>query len=144
MPEESKKLTTKEFADRTGLSAATVSQYIRDGKIDGKKESGRWMIPDSQLARFQKGQAGSAEAEAGDKAAEPASGSEKRKDAPVETSAGKKAYSVEEFSRLTFLTPSGVRKYLKEGILKGFQDADGQWRVNVENLQNERIRHLVR
>lgn len=142
MPQKSKKLTTKEFADRTGLSAATVSQYIRDGKIDGKKESGRWMISESELGRFKKDPVGGGEPKTSPAAkAAPVETKPEKKPAPA---AGGKTYTVEEFSRLTFLTPSGVLKYLKEGILTGTPGADGQWQISADNLRSERIRHLVR
>ena len=45
---------------------------------------------------------------------------------------------------MTFLTPSGVLKYLKEGLLTGTLGADGKWQIAADNLQNERIRHLIR
>jgi hypothetical protein len=51
---------------------------------------------------------------------------------------------VEEFSRLTFLTPAGVVKYLKAGILSGRQAEDGHWEVAADNLESARIRHLIR
>ena len=51
---------------------------------------------------------------------------------------------MEEFSRLTFLTPAGVVKYLKQGILSGNQAEDGQWEVGADNLENGRIQHLIR
>jgi hypothetical protein len=143
MPEKKTKLTTGDFADRTGLSAATVSQYIRDGKINGKKESGRWMIPESEVGRFKKDQAGGDPPAASPAAAE-AAPVEKKPEKKTAPAAGAKAYTVEEFSQLTFLTPSGVLKYLKEGILAGAPGADGKWQIAAENLQNDRIRHLIR
>ncbi|MCF8078315.1 MAG: helix-turn-helix domain-containing protein [Desulfobacterales bacterium] len=143
MPEKKTKLTTGEFADRTGLSASTVSQYIRDGKINGEKESGRWMIPESEVGRFKKDQAGGDEPKTSPAAAEAAPVG-KKPEKKSASAAGGKAYTVEEFSRLTFLTPSGVLKYLKEGILTGTLGADGQWQVAADNLQSERIRHLIR
>ncbi len=143
MPEEIKKLTTKQFADRTGLSASTVSQYIRDGKINGKKESGRWMIAESEVGRFKKDQAGAEEPKTSRAAAE-AAPIEKKPEKKPAPAVGGSAYTVEEFSRLTFLTPSGVVKYLKEGILTGARGADGQWQVAADNLQSKRVRHLVR
>jgi len=143
MPEEIKNLTTKEFADRAGLSASTVSRYIRDGKINGIKESGRWMIPESEVGRFNKEQAGAEEPKTSPAAAEAAPVEKKPEKKPA-PAAGGKAYTVEEFSRLTFLTPSGVLKYLKAGLLTGTPGADGQWQIAAENLQSKRIRHLVR
>jgi len=143
MPEKNEKLTTSEFAGRTGLSASTVSQYIRDGKINGKKESGRWMIPESEVGRFKKDQAGGDEPKTSPAAAG-AAPVEKKPEKKSVPAAGGKAYTVEEFSRLTFLTPSGVLKYLKEGLLAGTPGADGKWQVAAENLQSKRIRHLIR
>ncbi len=134
-------LTTREFAERTDLSVSTVSQYLRDGKIEGKKESGRWLIPEDQVERFL---AGVSEA-----AGTTASKADEAKTAPPEKSAPKSApaadaYSVDEFSRLTFLTPAGVVKYLKEGILEGGRREDGSWTVAAGSLENKRIQHLIR
>jgi len=141
MPQKQSHLTTREFAERTGLSVSTVSQYIRDGKIEGKKESGRWMIPEDQVGRVAAGTSTSAEPSAAKPAEKPAT----PPPSPAKkTAAGQKRYSVEEFSRLTFLTPEGVIKYLKEGILEGGQDEDGRWRVAADNLESERIGHLIR
>ena len=141
MPEKLSPLTTREFAERTGLSVSTVSQYLRDGKIDGKKESGRWMIPADQIERVAAGDAAAA-------APSPPKSVEKPAAEPQPKAAGtagtKKAFTVEEFSRLTFLTPAGVVKYLKEGILSGNQKEDGHWEVAAGNLENGRIRHLIR
>lgn len=138
MPENSTNLTTREFADRTGLSASTVSQYLREGKIDGSKESGRWVIPEAELVRYKN------EQEDPGGAGGPAK-TQVEEDPPTASDAKTAdAYSVDEFSRMTFLTPSGVVKYLKEGILNGTQGADGQWRIPAENLKSARIRHLIR
>ncbi|MGD8366501.1 MAG: helix-turn-helix domain-containing protein [Desulfobacterales bacterium] len=134
MPEKRPHLTTREFAERTGISVSTVSQYLRDGKIKGKKESGRWMIPEDQIGRV----------EAGGATPPQKKSAEKPPLAPKSPPAGKKTYTVEEFSRLTFLTPAGVVKYLKAGILSGRQAEDGHWEVAADNLESARIRHLIR
>ena len=102
------------------------------------------MIPESQLAKFKQEQTtGDKEMAVG---TTPAGASPKKEKTPETPKAASetRTYSVEEFSRLTFLTPSGVRKYLKEGILNGTRNADGQWRIGAENLENDLIRHLVR
>jgi excisionase family DNA binding protein len=143
MPEKNTHLTTREFADRTGLSVSTVAQYIRNGKIKGEKAAGRWRISEDQLVRFKKGRPDNAETKTHRRAGGSGPAEEKRADTP-ENSPGQKTYSVDEFSRLTFLTPFGVRKYLKEGILSGTQDANGEWRIAAENLKSGRIRHLIR
>jgi hypothetical protein len=141
MPQKLSKLTTREFAERTGLSVSTVSQYLRDGKIEGKKESGRWMIPEDQITRLETGDSGASSPPGEEKTEKPAPAPEPKSAA---SGAGKKSYSVEEFSRLTFLTPEGVVKYLKEGILRGDAGEDGQWRVAGDSLENTRIQHLIR
>jgi excisionase family DNA binding protein len=141
MPEKLPKLTTREFAERTGLSVSTVSKYIRDGKIKGEKESGRWMIPEDQIGRVTESDSGPSAPPAAKNADKPAASPEPKAAKPAP---GKKSYSVEEFSRLTFLTPQGVVKYLKEGIVDGSQGEDGQWQVAGDSLENPRIAHLIR
>jgi hypothetical protein len=42
-------LTTKEFASRSGMTVAQVTKLLRENKIRGEKQSGRWMIPASAL-----------------------------------------------------------------------------------------------
>jgi hypothetical protein len=141
MPEKRPHLTTREFAERTGLSVSTVSQYLRDGKIEGKKESGRWMIPEDQIGRVE---AGGPAPSAPPPKKSPEKPTAAPKPKPAEKAAGKKTYTVEEFSRLTFLTPAGVVKYLRAGILTGGQGEDGHWKVSADNLENARIQHLIR
>lgn len=53
-------------------------------------------------------------------------------------------YSIEEFSSMTYLTPFGVERFLKEGRLSGCKDASGQWQVDGSNLDREDIQRLVR
>ena len=50
MATPSKSMTTSEFAKATGITAATISKLIREGKLKAKKEGRSWMIPQSQLA----------------------------------------------------------------------------------------------
>ena len=42
-------LTSKEFADRSGLPVSKVTKLLRDGSIKGQKKAGKWMIPASEL-----------------------------------------------------------------------------------------------
>jgi excisionase family DNA binding protein len=42
-------MTSSEFAKAAGVSAASISKLIRDGKLKAEKEGGKWMIPQSQL-----------------------------------------------------------------------------------------------
>ena len=49
MAKKSELLTSAKFAKKTGLTTATVSKLIRDGKINAAKKSGKWMIEPDQL-----------------------------------------------------------------------------------------------
>ena len=42
-------LTTKEFALRSGLAVTQVTKMLREKKLAGEKQSGKWMIPASAL-----------------------------------------------------------------------------------------------
>jgi hypothetical protein len=41
-------ISTNEFSSLSGLSVSQVSKLLREGKIKGLKESGKWMISRSQ------------------------------------------------------------------------------------------------
>jgi hypothetical protein len=58
--------------------------------------------------------------------------------------AGAKSLSLPDFSRLTYLTDYGVEEYLKTGRLRGSKDAQGNWRIDADNLDDPRIKHLIR
>jgi excisionase family DNA binding protein len=49
MATPSKSMTTREFAEATGIPTATISKLIREGKLKARKEGKSWMIPQSQL-----------------------------------------------------------------------------------------------
>jgi Helix-turn-helix domain len=44
-----KSMTAGEFAKAAGVSAASISKLIRDGKLKARKEGARWMISQNQL-----------------------------------------------------------------------------------------------
>ncbi|MBL0714350.1 MAG: helix-turn-helix domain-containing protein [Desulfosarcina sp.] len=130
-------LTSREFADRSGLPLPKVTKLLRDGRIKGQKEAGKWMIPESER--------------------EPAaaSGPPPQPTKPQESAAAAtapsapavrpgQALSVAEFSARTYLTEYGVRDFLKKGILKGTQDEDSEWRIDHANLEDPRFKDLVR
>ena len=123
-------LTAQQFAEKARVSSSTVQKWLRTGKIQGIKQNGKWMISTEQLTetaphKIEPGKTHIAET----------------KDAPITRAAG---YSVEEFSAMTYLTSSGVERYLKEGRLSGARDAAGHWRIDTGSLQMPNIRRLLR
>jgi excisionase family DNA binding protein len=155
-----KSLTTSEFSKLTGIPTATVGKLLRDGKIDGKKVSGRWKIDADQVKRqavkelspksgVEKGVQGQAAAKARQSEAKPSP-----KPGPPDAPSGKrgdvrskgpaKTFSISEFSPLTYLTEYGVEQYLNSGRLRGSKDAQGNWRIDADNLEDPTFRHLIR
>jgi len=55
-----------------------------------------------------------------------------------------KSYSIAEFADMTYLTENGVRMWLKQGLLKGQQDAGGEWQIDASNLDVPNVKRLVR
>ena len=49
MAKKTENISTSEFSKLSGLSVSQVSKLLRDGKIKGVKESGKWMISRDQL-----------------------------------------------------------------------------------------------
>jgi excisionase family DNA binding protein len=138
MPKSQETLTTRQFAEKAGVSTATVSKWLRDGTIDGRKSGGRWRVPADQLDRLAAPSSGETRP-----AGAPARGGKTGEPAP----AGKKAreaYSLEAFSAMTYLTPYGVERWLKEGRLKGTRDDAGNWRVDASNLDDKAVQRMLR
>ena len=121
-------LTTKEFASRSGLAVAQVTKMLRENKIAGEKQSGKWMIPSSELASVGK--------------PKPAASKPSAKPAPASGSA--KAYSISEFSAKTYLTEAGVTQWLKQGRLRGTQNPGGEWQIDAASLELPCVKHLLR
>jgi excisionase family DNA binding protein len=163
MAQKTKFLSTSEFSKLTGIPVSTIGKLIREGKIKGKKASGKWKIAESQLkakavkelsqVRKQKPTL-TKEGDIIKKAAKtPSPSQEKKKTAaaaqkpagpPKDSKRSANDYSVAEFSQITYLTDFGVEDFLKKGRLKGVRDQAGNWRVFAENLNNPSIRHLIR
>ena len=55
-----------------------------------------------------------------------------------------KSFSIAEFADMTYLTENGVRMWLKQGLLKGQQDAEGEWQIDASNLDVPNVKRLVR
>lgn len=139
MSKPNEMLTTRRFAEQAGVTPSTVSKWLRDGKIAGQKQGGTWQVPADQLAVV------AAAASASESDTAPAPTKSKHPSAPAATTAGgHKDFSVEAFAELTYLTVAGVQRWLKEGRLQGSQDANGNWRVDGNNLVREAFQRLVR
>ena len=54
------------------------------------------------------------------------------------------SYSVNEFADMTYLTENGVMEWLQRGLLKGRQDAKGNWQVETANLEDPNVKRVVR
>ncbi len=159
MAKKSKLLTTGEFSKLSGISASTLNKWIRDKKIKAEKQSGKWMIGEDQLKSkdvLAFGKSTPVKPAAGGKKKSPkparklvevatkSKKTTKPDKAPKKPSAGTKTYTIDEFSKMTYLTDFGVREFLKKGRLKGEIDAGGTWKVFAENLLDPLIKHLVR
>lgn len=124
--------TTQQFARQAGLSASTISNWLRSGKLKGIKQGRKWMIPADQLATVQ--QAASPPAE---KEAYPAP-------ADSESSNASNSYSISEFTAMTYLTELGVQRWLQAKRLEGVRQADGELRVTAANLDKPEVVRLLR
>jgi hypothetical protein len=170
MATETTSMSTTEFAKAAGVSAASISKLIRDGKLKARKEGGKWMIPQSQLGRdvvrALKGpsKAGTSKPASTRKApkaaakpvrpasvpADPASPEPQPERAEATIEAGpaarlpEKTYTIAEFAAMTYLTEKGVAEWLKAGRIKGIQKEGGEWQVLEGNLQVPDISRLLR
>ena len=129
--------TTQQFAERASVSPSTVSKWLRDGKIKGIKKGGKWMISADQLPV-------PTSVEKESTIAAPAAKNETAAAHKPVAAKPQNGYSLEQFSQITYLTPYGVERYLKEGRLKGARDTSGKWVVDASNLERSDIKHLVR
>jgi predicted site-specific integrase-resolvase len=131
-------LTTKEFSERSGKPMATVQKWLRGGKLSGTKIGNRWYISPAELSALTS-DSGASAPESRRVTAAPLNTKSTAERAPTGRS-----YSVAEFSALTYLTETGVRRWLKSGRLVGVQASDGSWTVNAESLELPHLRHLIR
>jgi hypothetical protein len=132
MSENTPELTTRQFSSLTGLSVPVITRLLRQGRIQGVKASGKWMIPENQLhaeAVAQKGRSAPA-------------GPRPRKSVPSKPK--RRAFSVREFAAMTYLTETGIDRWLKSGRLEGHKGENGEWAVDAANLENPDIKRLIR
>lgn len=128
-------MSTQEFARKAGVSPSTVSKWLRTGKIKGTKQGRKWLISIDQLDQTGASQSNT-------DASKSAALSQPAK--PAGTSSSAKTYTIETFSEITYLTPFGVERYIKEGRLATTQDAAGKTVIAASNLENPNIQRLLR
>lgn len=51
MKQQPEHYTTREVADKFGVSVGTVSDWIRKGKLKAIRPAGRWLIPVREVER---------------------------------------------------------------------------------------------
>jgi excisionase family DNA binding protein len=134
-------LTTQQFARKAGVSASTVSKWIRTEKIKGEKSGGKWLIPAAEISKVSP--APPPKTTPGKAAVTPQENKPSEVPSPT-PKAGAKSYSIKEFSDLTYLTEFGVEKWLREGRLIPATDGSGQPRVDASNLDRPSVKRLVR
>ena len=64
--------------------------------------------------------------------------------APKKKAKATKSFSINEFADMTYLTEYGVKEWLQKGLLKGSQDAKGNWQIEAANLEDPNIKRFVR
>ncbi len=151
MAQDNHFLTTAEFASRSGISNSRLSKLIREGKIEAVKKSGKWRIPFGQLQakilqkpvpdRIKRPQKAAFDTPSKKAVARPP------KSAAAEEKTGSvsgQAYTISEFADVTYLTESGVRRWLKQGRRVGRQNKQGEWLIDFANLQVPDVKQLVR
>jgi excisionase family DNA binding protein len=124
-------MTTREFAEKAGVSASTVSKWLRSGKIKGRKKGGKWMIPQSEWSKIETRPGESFTTSSG-------------KPSPAPSRTGETVFTIERFSEMTYLTEFGVRKWLREGKLQPAVDDAGNPGVDAANLDKPSIKRLIR
>jgi hypothetical protein len=67
----------------------------------------------------------------------------KKKAAPKPAKTAK-SFSVAAFADMTYLTEKGVMQWLRQGLLKGHQNAKGEWQIDASNLEIPNVKRLVR
>jgi len=152
MATKSRLLNTSEFASQAGVASAKVSKLIRDGKIKAEKKSGKWMISSSELKAAQElSKKGKTAPKKKTSKAAPEKATAAKKPTPppkskpvAKKASAAKAYTLEEFVNMTYLTENGVRQWLKQGRLSGLQNETGEWMIDAANLDVPHIKRLVR
>lgn len=66
------------------------------------------------------------------------------KKAAAKSTKSAKSFSVADFANMTYLTENGVRQWLQQGMLKGQQNAKGDWQIEASNLEVPNVKRLVR
>ncbi len=136
MPSSKDYLTTQAFAQKIGVSASTVSKWLRKKKISGQKKNGKWMIPVAELSKI--------DAPKAKPVSRPTEAPSKPDVKTHVAKTGDNHYTIEEFSAMTYLTEFGVKKWLKEGRLIAAQDASGNTLVASSNVEQPYIKRLMR
>ena len=105
-------------------------------KIEGHKKNGKWLIAENEISKL---------SSSSKKASKPANKS-KASPAPEPSapSSAPPSYSVEAFSKLTYLTEYGVKLWLKNGRLIAAKDQQGRPAVAAANLEHPHIKRLLR
>jgi predicted site-specific integrase-resolvase len=129
-------LSTQEFAKKAGVSASTVSKWLRTEKINGQKKNGKWIISSTELSKVTFSHTDNTQKKSGS--------TSPKESLPSKPESGKKNYTIQEFSQMTYLTPYGVKKWLKEGRLEGESDEFGKLLVSADNLDKPYVKKLIR
>lgn len=130
-------MTTREFAEASGIPAATIAKLIRQGKLKAHKKDGRWRIPRSELGSRA---LAALRAPATPRPEPPPAAAT---EAPPAPAAADRSLSIAEFAARTYLTEKGVRDWLKVGRIAGRQE-QGEWRIPESSLESPAIRRLLR
>jgi hypothetical protein len=67
-----------------------------------------------------------------------------KKKATASSAKSTKSFSIAEFADMTYLTENGVKEWLQQGLLKGQQNATGEWQIETSNLEVPNVKRLVR
>ncbi|MBT8338583.1 MAG: helix-turn-helix transcriptional regulator [Desulfatitalea sp.] len=133
MPDPTAMLSTREFAQRCGVSPSTISKWLQKGKIKGTKKGGKWQICVDQLITTQTSLP--VETPPTESPAAPAK---------TQSVSSNTLYSIQDFCEMTYLTTYGVQRYISQGRLSTVRDNAGNLLVEGANLERSDIKRLLR
>jgi len=111
-------ISVAQFSEQTGMGKIKVRRFLNTGFLKGEKISpSQWHIPEKELDKIQVKKANL-----------------KKRSTAIKTGTsdiviGEDSVNINEFSKLSGLSPAKIKGFLRSGFLKGVQDGRQIWHI---------------